>query len=167
MMKWILLAVQLLSSHRTLLQSQAFMERAKGAAEKSKKMAFFSFTMLLFLIYFIAGSILMAINLGAQADSGKGIVWSGTMWAASGLIGFGFLILSVGAIVLKFPTDEDEEKRPAPTQQSLAVLLDQLAVTFVSSLVKNLSEKVETTMRDHQTKTPHPSQEETTGGKSN
>ena len=151
-MKWILLAFQLLSSHRTLMQSRAFMERAKDAAEKSKKMAFFSFTLLLFLVYFIAGSILMAINLGTQLDAGNGITWTGSLWAATGLMIFGFMLLSIGAIVLKFPSDDEEEmKRLAPQPQNLGVLIDQLAVTFVSQLVKSLTEKVEHSMKPQET----------------
>lgn len=145
-MKWLLLAFQLFNSHRSLMQTRALMERAKGAAEKSKKMAFFSFTMMLFLVYFITGSIVIAINLGTQLDSGYGLKWSGMLWAGLGLIFFGIMLLTVGFIVLKIPADDEDEEEVAKTKpktQDLGVLIDQLAVTFVSQMIKSLNEKID------------------------
>lgn len=142
-MKWLLLAFQLMNSHRSLMQTRALVERAKDAAEKSKKMAFFSFTTLLFLIYFITSTIVFALEIGRMIEAGQGIYWSGLMWTGAALLLFGVVLLIIGTVVLKFPVDE-EEKKPVTQPKDLRTVIDQLAVTFVTQLVKSLSEKVET-----------------------
>lgn len=143
-MRWIVLAFQLFASHRSLVESRAFLEKAKDAAEKSKKMAFFSFSFLLALIYFITGTIVAVISLGLQLDDGNGLHWNGLMWAATALVIFALMIVGAGAVVLKFPKDDEEEAPKKGPQvkdlQELKVVAEQLAVTFLTQLTKNLTE---------------------------
>lgn len=141
-MKWFLMVFQLFTTFKNIAQTKALMEKAKDVAEQSKRMAFFSFTLLIAFIYWIAGSIVAAIAFGHQIDNGDSFHWSGMLWASLGLIVFGLFVLTVGLIVLKFPTDSEAQKTPEhrPASKELSEALEKLALTFVNQMIKNLVE---------------------------
>lgn len=144
-MKWFLIIFQMISTFKSITQTKALLDKAKDVAEQSKRMAFFSFTILISLVYWFAGSIIAAIDLGHQLNSDYSIQWSGMLWASLGLIIFGLFIFSVGLIVLKFPSDSDSEKNMAdkPASKELSEALERLAITFINQMVKNLVEPKE------------------------
>lgn len=145
-MKWFLLIFQLVSSFKTIAQTKAIMEKAKDVAVQSKKMAFFSFTLLVAFVYLIAGTIVAAISIGNQIDSGNSFQWTGMLWASLGLAVFGFFVFTIGLIVLKFP-DRPESRNEVvvnhPTHE-LTEALEKLAITFINQMMKNLIETKET-----------------------
>lgn len=137
-MRWLTLALQLISFRSRILESQVMIENAKAAAEKGKRAAIFSGFLLLALVYFIVGSILAIVEVGLQIDRGVGLGFTGLLGSALFLIFVAVCLAAIGAIVSANPKQEE----PAPQRATdPGTIVEEILVTFLTRFSEKLKDK--------------------------
>ncbi len=135
-MKWVSLILQLASLRTSFLESSAMMESAKAAAEKGKRAAVFSGFVFFAVVYFLAGSIVLIVELGSQWDREGRLFFSGVVFSSFFCFFLAACFVGVGALVTAKETLAPEPERPS----ELKVALEEVAVGFLKQLSKKMKE---------------------------
>ncbi len=135
-MKWATLLLQLLSLRSTFFETNGMVESARAAAEKGKRAAVFSGFAIFALFYFLAGTILLVVELGLQWDQAGRWYFSGLLFSSFFLLFLSVSILAIGALV----ASKDSAPPPPEPASDLKKALEEVAVSFLKQLSKKLKE---------------------------
>ncbi len=145
-MKWLSLILQMVASHRTLVETRALLVSAKETAEKSKRVAAFSAVCVIGGIYFIAGTIIAAIGWGMQFEANDpwrvgGILATG-LWV---MLGATVIVALGGWIILERDKEEEKVKEPvkavgSPANGELRAVLEEVGIAFLKQFARSLQE---------------------------
>jgi hypothetical protein len=154
-MRIISLLLQLLASHQTMVETKAFMESARGHAEKSKRMAAFSAACMAAFAFIVLGITVALVAMGMQYEEGN--VWrlGGILAAGLSLIGIGAFIVALSGWLILERDHEEEVKAPVKAKtldnQDLRAAIEDLGITFIKQFAESMRDS-RTSPTDHKTR---------------
>jgi hypothetical protein len=137
-MKWIILFLQLFSLRS---ESRTVIENAKAAAEKARRAALFSLYGIFAACYFLAGTILGAVEIGLQVERGEALRLSGLLCSSLALLLAALVILLAGLLFTR--SSRSPSPPPPEPHGELTSAWETFLVAFLGKLAEKLKEPSE------------------------